>query len=246
VIRLDLPGFGLTGPDPTGDYSDERSIDLLLQLMQYLDLEQASLIGNSLGGRIAWRFAAAHPERIAKLVLISPDGFASPGFEYDQSPRVPAVMQLMRYSLPRRLLRMNLLPAYVDRSVVTPELLTRYHDLLLYPGNRTALLQRTEQVYLQRPEPLLQKITAPVLLLWGEQDALIPVSNADAYVAALSRSQVNVLPGVGHLPQEEAPEQSLPPLLAFLQDGSDDHGRLVKPVVQHTGSVPSADQSPLP
>jgi pimeloyl-ACP methyl ester carboxylesterase len=86
VIRLDLPGFGLTGADPTGDYSDARAMKLLAGLMDQLGIQRASLIGNSLGGRIAWNFAAMHPDRVRSLVLISPDGFASPGFEYGRAP----------------------------------------------------------------------------------------------------------------------------------------------------------------
>ena len=80
VIRLDLPGFGLTGTDPTGDYADARTIRILIDLMDQLRVDRASLVGNSLGGRIAWNFAALHPDRVTRLVLVSPDGFASPGF----------------------------------------------------------------------------------------------------------------------------------------------------------------------
>ncbi|MDZ7873290.1 MAG: alpha/beta fold hydrolase [Rhizobium sp.] len=83
VVRFDLPGFGLTGPDPTGDYTDARTMKILHELMDQLDVDRASLIGNSLGGRIAWNFAALHPDRVINLILISPDGFASPGFDYD-------------------------------------------------------------------------------------------------------------------------------------------------------------------
>lgn len=79
VIRFDLPGFGLTGPDPSGDYTDARSVEILAALMDELQLRQASLIGNSLGGKIAWNFAVAYPERLTRLVLISPDGFANSG-----------------------------------------------------------------------------------------------------------------------------------------------------------------------
>ena len=84
VIRYDLPGFGLTGRDP-GGYTDERGIAVLLGLLDRLGVVRASIIGNSMGGRIAWRFAAAHPERMDKLVLISPDGFASPGAAYGKA-----------------------------------------------------------------------------------------------------------------------------------------------------------------
>ena len=93
VVRFDLPGCGLSEPDRTGDYSDERSVSLVEELMDRLQIEHAVLIGNSMGGRIAWRFAAAYPERTRKLVLISPDGFASPGFRYGVAPRVPALLQ---------------------------------------------------------------------------------------------------------------------------------------------------------
>jgi pimeloyl-ACP methyl ester carboxylesterase len=89
VVRLDLPGHGLSGPDPAGDYSDERSIELLVALQDRLGITRASMIGSSLGGRIAWRFAAAHPGRTEKLVLLAPDGFASPGFQYGKAPDVP-------------------------------------------------------------------------------------------------------------------------------------------------------------
>ena len=63
VVRLDLPGSGLSPPDPSGNYTDARSIALLVALMDQLGIERASLIGNSIGGRIAWSFAAEHPDR---------------------------------------------------------------------------------------------------------------------------------------------------------------------------------------
>lgn len=218
VIRFDLPGFGLTGPDPSNDYSDARSIAVITALLDELGVPRASLVGHSMGGRIAWQFAAAHPERVDRLVLVSPDGFASPGFEYGKAPQVPAIAALMRYALPRFVLRMNLEPGYADPSVVTDELLTRYHDLLRAPGVRAALLERTRQIMLSDPAPILRRIRAPVLLLWGEQDAMIPFRNSADYLGLLPNSRLAPLPGVGHLPQEEAPELALGPVRAFLSD----------------------------
>jgi pimeloyl-ACP methyl ester carboxylesterase len=216
VIRLDLPGSGLSSPDPTGDYSDQRSIDVILALMDHLQLEKASVIGHSIGGRMAWRLAATHPERVNKLVLVAPDGFASPGFEYDKPPNVPSALQLMRYSLPKWLLRMNLAPAYASDSAMTDERITRYHALMLAPGAREALLARMQQLMLTDPLPLLKRITAPTLLVWGKQDAMIPFSNAADYTSAIADSQLVAFDGVGHLPQEEAAEASLPPVKTFL------------------------------
>ena len=220
VIRFDLPGSGLSPPDPAGDYSDARSIALLSAVMDQLGIAKATLVGNSMGGRIAWTYAARNPEHVHKLVLISPDGFASAGFEYDKVPAVPTAAKLMRYALPKALLRMSLAPAYADPKFLSDELTTRYHDLLLAPGAREAMLQRMGQMRLQDPLPWLKKINAPTLLIWGEQDAMIPFSNAADYLAAIPNVKLSPLPGVGHLAHEEAPELTLHPLRKFLKENS--------------------------
>jgi pimeloyl-ACP methyl ester carboxylesterase len=216
VIRFDLPGTGLSAPDPTGDYTDARSVEVLAALMDRLGLDRASLIGNSIGGAIAWTFAAQHPERIDKLVLISPDGFASPGFAYGETPDVPVMVKLMRYALPKALVRMNLEAAYGDPSKLTEETVDRYYDLMLAPGIRTAMIARMEQTVRRDPEPLLRRIKAPVLLVWGEKDAMIPFANAADYARVLPESTLASFPQLGHVPQEESPEQSLVPVRAFL------------------------------
>lgn len=216
VIRIDLPGSGLSRPDPSGNYTDQRSIQLILALLDRLQVAQTSVIGHSMGGRIAWTLAATHPERVAKLVLIAPDGFASPGFAYGESPEVPGSLQLMRFSLPQWLLRMNLAPAYADPTALTDARTTRYHDLMRAPGARQAMLARMQQTVLQDPLPLLQRITAPTLLLWGRQDAMIPFNNAADYTQAIANSTLVALDGVGHVPHEEAPEAALAPVHQWL------------------------------
>ena len=216
VIRFDLPGAGLTGPDPTGDYRDRRSVALLEALLQDLGIAHASIVGNSIGGRIAWTFAAQRPALVDKLVLISPDGFASPGFAYGKAPDVPLVLTLMRHVLPKALLRMNLTPAYGDPALLSDARVTRYYDMMLAPGVRGALLERMRQTILQDPVPVLRRIQAPTLILWGEKDAMIPVANAADYLRELPHAELVRLPGLGHVPQEEAPQTSLAPVRAFL------------------------------
>jgi pimeloyl-ACP methyl ester carboxylesterase len=218
VVRIDLPGAGLTGADPRGDYSDERGVQLLLALMDRLGLARATVVGHSMGGRLAWRLAAEHPERVDKLVLVAPDGFASPGFEYGKAPEVGFTVQLMRHVLPRAVLKASLAPAYADASRFSEATVDRYHDMLLAPGVRGALIQRMQQLVLQEPTPWLQRIQAPTLLLWGEQDAMIPLANAQDYLKAVPRSRLVSFAGVGHLLHEEAPEASLPALRAFLAE----------------------------
>jgi pimeloyl-ACP methyl ester carboxylesterase len=216
VIRFDLPGFGLTGADPTGDYTDAREIRILIDLMNQLGLVRASLIGNSLGGRIAWNFAAQHPDRVTRLVLVSPDGFASPGFPYDKAPKTPLMMRLLPYVAPRGLLRANLAAAYGRPAALQDTTLTRYRDLLLAPGVRRAILARLGQVILRDPAPTLARIHAPVLLIWGEKDRMIPISNAADYMRDLPHATLVRLPALGHVPFEEDPGVSIIPVERFL------------------------------
>ncbi|MEI8146880.1 MAG: alpha/beta hydrolase, partial [Alphaproteobacteria bacterium] len=166
-----------------------------------------------------WRFAAAHPERVSKLVLISPDGFASTGFEYGRAPEVPMTLALMRYALPKAVLRPSLAAAYANSQALTDETFERYYQLMLATGNRAALLERMRQTVLTDPEPFLRRITMPVLLVWGAKDAMIPVANAADYQRLLPQAKLVTFPNLGHVPQEEGPEESLPPVRAFLSEG---------------------------
>lgn len=216
VIRFDLPGSGLSDPDPSGAYTDARSMKILLGLLDRLGVRRAAMIGNSIGGRLAWRFAAAHPDRVDKLVLISPDGFASPGFEYGANPKVPTVVSLMRYILPKAVLRPNIVAAYGDPTALSEKTLERYHALMLSPGSRPAMIERMRQTVLVDPEPILRGISVPVLLLWGERDAMVPVSNSADYQRAIPHAALVTFPALGHVPHEEAPEDSLVPVREFL------------------------------
>jgi pimeloyl-ACP methyl ester carboxylesterase len=205
VIRYDLPGFGLTGADPSRDYSDKRSIAVLLALMDQLGVVRASVVGHSIGGRIAWTFAAFNPNRIDKLVLVSPDGFASPGHEYGVAAKLPLMIRALPYVLPSVMFRASLVPAYANADVVTDGLFQRYRDMVLAPGVRSAIVDRMSQQVLVNPVPLLKRIEAPTLLIWGEKDRMIPFANSADYLHALPHGALAALPGVGHVPQEEMP-----------------------------------------
>lgn len=216
VIRFDLPGSGLSAPDPKHDYHDARSLAILSGLLDELRVDTAIVVGNSLGGRIAWKFAAAFPQRVLKLVLISPDGFASPGFEYGRQPKVPAMLKLMQYFLPKAMLRTSLAAAYSDPARLTGAVLDRYYDLLLAAGNRSAMIARMQQTVLEDPVAQLRRIAAPTLLLWGERDAMIPYANAADYLRCLPNATLVALPGLGHVPHEESPLEALAPFTRFL------------------------------
>jgi pimeloyl-ACP methyl ester carboxylesterase len=203
VIRFDLPGFGLTGPDVQGNYSDDRTNEIILGLMQRLKVQKIVLVGHSIGGRIAWYFAAKHPELIAKLVLIAPDGFESPGMSYGKAPQIPSYMNAMEYIFPEFIFKQNLEFAYTDKNLLTDPLFNRYYELALYPGNRKAMLERMRQTVLKDPHLYLKDIHCPVLLLWGVNDRMIPIDHAKDYLVLMPQAKLQRVPNIGHLPQEE-------------------------------------------
>ena len=217
VVRLDIAGFGLTGPAEPGDYSDEADVQRLLAVVDQLGLPTMTVVGHSMGGRLAWHFAAAHPQRVDKLVLIAPDGFPDPQAKSDMTYDVAAWMGVVRYTLPRWLIKKGVASAYADPSRLDDDTARRYQDMLLAPGVRQAVLARMEQTRNRDPLPWLQRLRMPTLLLWGAQDGMIPAENAMGYQRAIPHAQRVVMPGVGHLPHEEQPHPSLQFVRDFLQ-----------------------------
>jgi len=169
-----------------------------------------------MGGRIVWNFTASHPERVNRLVLISPDGFASPGFAYERAPETPLLMRALPFIAPRGVLKAAVAEAYARLEDLSDTTLNRYRDLLLAPGVRWAILTRMSQVVLHDPAPTLARIKAPTLLLWGEKDGIIPISNAAEYLRDLPQAKLVRLPNLGHVPFEEDPAASLAPVERFL------------------------------
>ena len=216
VVRIDVAAFGLTGPAVNQDYSDEADVVRLLALFDQLDLQQAIVGGHSMGGRIAWNFAAAHPQRVSHLVLVSPDGFPDPSSTSEQTYKVSPWLGLMKYSLPAWALRMGVAPAYGDEKLLTAGTMRRYQDMMRAPGVRTALIERMRQTRNSDPGPRLQSLKMPVLLVWGEKDAFIPISNAQDYLQAIPHATLATIPEAGHVVHEEAPMASVQAMKVFL------------------------------
>jgi pimeloyl-ACP methyl ester carboxylesterase len=185
--------------------------------MDKLGVARASLVGHSMGGKLAWQFAAANPARVDRLVLIAPDGFASAGFEYDKAPEIPLMLRALPYAMPRFLFRQTLTPAFGDPSKLTEPVAQRYFDMMRAPGVRAAIVVKTGQTILRDPRPLLRSIQAPVLLIWGDKDQMIPITNAADYLAALPHATLKAVQGVGHVVQEEAPVPGLEDIEAFVK-----------------------------
>jgi pimeloyl-ACP methyl ester carboxylesterase len=216
VIRLDLPGFGLTGANPSNDYSEENDVATLTHFADQLGLKKFSVIGHSMGGKMAWSLAASQPDRVQALVLMAPDGFPEAKDIGSKPYEVPAVMGLIQHFLPKYFVKKSIEPAFVNTESLNDAFVSRYYDMLRAPGVRGAILARSNQTIYTDPVPRLQKIKAPTLLIWGEQDQMIPSSNAQSYAGVLLNSTTFLVPKLGHLLQEEQPEKGLTAVMQFL------------------------------
>lgn len=219
VITLDLPGFGLTGPSVLGDYSDDAYDSFLLSFFRQLQIDRMVLGGNSMGGGLAWLYAARHADQVAALILVDAGGLDVRSEAVPAGFRVPdsrVLHWLAGVFLPRPLVDRSLREVYGDPSKVSAALVDRYFELTLREGNREALTQRLAQRAPGQHADLLPRIQAPTLILWGGKDRLIPPAAAERFHQAIAHSTVQTFPGLGHVPQEEDPVSTVQAVHTFL------------------------------
>ena len=220
VIRFDQIGHGLTGPDPNDDYSLASFVADIDEVANALKLDRFVLAGNSMGGSHTVGYALEHPERLLGMVLVDAGGAPvkddSPGNIGFTIARTPVVNQLMRHITPRSLIEQSLRQSVSKEAIVTEAMVDRYWELLRYPGNRGASIIRFSRDWTGFDETQVSSITVPALIIWGEEDGLIPAFAGEWYDEKLPVSELVVYPGIGHLPQEEAPEASIADLKDWL------------------------------
>jgi len=219
VISLDMPAFGLTGPNPENKYSYEKYTAVIDSLLIKLNVRHCIIGGNSLGGGTAWHYAIAHLNKVEKLILIDASGYpkknekGSLGFKIAQ---IPVINNLLLYITPKSLIRKSIEGVYYDINLIEEATVTRYHELLLCEGNRSAALSLFKNPFVQNTE-LIKNIQTPTLIIWGREDGLINVENAQLFNRDIKNSSVVILDHVGHVPNEEAPQAVADAIYNFIK-----------------------------
>jgi len=192
-----------------------------LDVLDALGLQSAAIVGTGLGGWVATEIAVRNPERVSRLALVGAAGLQMPGaqiadiFMYSQH-RDGGIMRDLRHLLfgdADSALANSIIP---DGRTNIPDEVRRYKSLTL--AGRVGW----EPPYLHDRKLLdrLHRITAPALLIWGDQDRFVPLANGRAYEANLPKAALKVLPGVGHSAILEAPEQCMALIAPFLSTGA--------------------------
>ncbi len=219
VIRFDLPGFGLTGPNATADYSIDGYVRFVAAVLDRLDVPRVVLGGNSLGGEIAWRVACAMPQRVAQLILVDAAGYPPQPLEIPLGftlARTVGVRTAMQYLLARGVLLASVRSVYGDPSKVSPELVDRYYDMALRPGNRRALAQRLALLPEDDVSDRIRTLKLPTLVLWGVQDRMIPVAFGRRFAQDIAGADLVLFDGLGHVPHQEDPVRTVAEVRRFL------------------------------
>jgi len=213
IIRLDIPGFGLTGPAPDkSQYRKEEAVRLFEKVVDEMKLEKFYLAGNSLGGYISWNYTLKHPDKVQKLILVDSVGFPQPLPGLLAFASNPLIRPFARYTMPRFLFDDAVEQVYGDKSKVTQELKDRYFDLAMREGNKGSYIDVfTEMRRLCDDENLSQGIkdlSVPTLVMWGTRDEWIPFKYFENWKKELPNAKFVQYEGAGHTPMEEIPDET--------------------------------------
>jgi pimeloyl-ACP methyl ester carboxylesterase len=214
IISLDLPGHGLTGNNPAGVYDSASYVRVVDRLLTKLNVDKAVIGGNSMGGGVSWAYALEHPERVEALLLVDASG--QPYARSGKTPlgfrlmRMPVIKEAARFIAPRSIFESSVKTSMSVQSEIDDKLIDRYWELNRYPGNRNATMQRFSNSKSMVPgtKERLSTIKVPVLILWGAEDNLIPVTAAKWFAEAMPQAKLIIYPNVGHIPMEEIPQKS--------------------------------------
>ena len=220
VIRIDLPGHGLTGPMPSSDYRVGAYVEFLEAFISELGNEPLALAGQGFGGQVAWNYALRFPARVDKLILLSASGYPRPSAEpapLSGIARIPGVRWLASVMTTRSQTADALRASFGDEGFVTDALVDRHHELARRPGNRQAAMQRAAAAADDLNGDHRQ-IQQPTLILWGMQDRRAPLTDARGFADDVDGARLITYPGIGHLLHEELPGQSARAALTFLRD----------------------------
>jgi len=219
VISFDLPGFGLTGPDPNHNYQISRYTVILDSLMVKLKVDSFHIAGNSLGGLVAWRYTTQFPQKILTLNLIDAAGLPQPGKKPPfifQLAKLPVLSTLMQKVTPKSIIKNSMLDVYKNDQLVTEKLIDRYFELSLREGNRTAFVKRMSQLNEKLDINDLKRITAPVLIQWGKDDRWIPLAKGYEFKKIIPKAELKIY-NSGHVPMEENPMETVEDYMIFLK-----------------------------
>ena len=224
VYAVDLKGAGRSSKPADGHYSMRDQAALILDLIGDRALTGITLVGHSFGGGVALLTALelvrTSPGTLARLILFDAPAYRQPVPAFIRILTVPLLAPLFQAAAPLSFqVRTVLRIAFHNNALIDDAMVDAYAAPLRLPGGRRALRDTARQVVPQDIDAISRRygsIDVPTLLIWGRHDTIVPLAVGERLHAAIPGSQLVVVDGCGHVPQEETPEKVSPVLRAFL------------------------------
>jgi pimeloyl-ACP methyl ester carboxylesterase len=222
VYAFDMVGSGRSDY-PDGSYSLAYQAEFLAGFMTALDINSATLIGNSMGGAVALEFTRLFPDRVDKLVLVDSMGLGqeiSLGIRLITLPAIVSLLRPGRWMIPA-MLRSN----FYNSQLLPPEWIELRYPIFAIPDRNQVILRLGQSnfnlagVRADVYQPIvasLPQIDRQTLIIWGEQDRIIPVKHAYVAASGLPTNQLEIFPDCGHHPYLEYPAKFNRLVLDFL------------------------------
>lgn len=232
VIRLDLPGFGFSELNDPNVYNRDSALKMMEALDQAFGIEKISLVGNSLGGYVAWLYTSTHPEKVDKLILIDPVGQPMKMPFLLRFASNPLIRPFSRHIMPRFIFDTAVKQVYGNRDLITDAVKDRYFELAMRPNGKRDYVNIFTCLGKEAKNPHfddgIADITRPTLIMWGTKDIWIDYNTFfPMWKATLPQATFISYEGLGHVPMEEAPEKTVKDAIDFLS-GSDESRVAVK------------------
>lgn len=215
VIIPDLPGFGRSSRNAGADYGYVAQGNRLFQLLQQLKVDRVHLVGNSMGGGVVAQMALLKPQAVASLTLIDAAGVHTRATDLDREvlkgsnflipKRVEDLPRLLEFAMAKRpVMSQPIIDYMAARAVADHALHSRIFHEVLMPDVGFLTLH-------------LADIKAPTLVIWGEQDRLLHLENGKVFQRYIPNAKLVVMPGIGHMPMAEAPEDTGMAIRQFIE-----------------------------
>jgi pimeloyl-ACP methyl ester carboxylesterase len=225
VYALDVIGHGFSDR-PKIAYTPETYIHFLKDFMEGVGIEKATLIGNSMGGGMAWAMAALFPERVKRMILIDsvpPDVLNRVRNESFRTlvaiQDIPFLPYLVIASRNKKSIRWILEECVSDIRLITSEVLNRQYELSRIKGTTWVLYSTFKNAKdTSRMKDYVSRIDHPTLLIWGKRDVIFPLSVGEDLHQAIRDSKLQSIETAGHIPMWETPHEVNEAILDFLKE----------------------------
>ncbi|GGE80168.1 alpha/beta hydrolase [Priestia taiwanensis] len=216
VLALDLPPFGKSGKVREFVYSYDNFANIVISLLEKLTFQHNILIGHSMGGQVALYVSRKRPDLVYKKVLLSSSGYLPRAkFPLLHSSYLPWFSTFLKLLLQFQGVSRNLMRVVHDVSLIDDEMMEGYTTPFYDRNIFDALTKMVRDREGDLPVQFLKEITTPTLLIWGEQDRIVPLSIGKRLHNDLPYSTFISYQNTGHLLPEEQPHQIYENIIGF-------------------------------